>query len=89
MKTKLILATLAVMCLLTQPVRAENSVAAPAAKTDASQFDKIDADKNGKISKEEWLAYQTEVFSKICPDGDSDITRAEWNEYQASKGSAR
>lgn len=78
MKIKLTLATaaLAAICLM-QPALAATK------ESKADLFAKIDTDGNGKISKEEWLAYSTAQFKKMCDDGDNEITKSEWNVYQA------
>lgn len=38
----------------------------------------IDVNKEGKISKEEWVAYQTRVFKALDKNGDGFLTAAEF-----------
>lgn len=80
MKTKLILATVTAICLI-QPAFA-NSVTGD---NKVGTFAKIDTNGDGKISKEEWLAYNTKQFKEICKDGDNEISQNEWDEYQAKE----
>lgn len=74
MKNKFIMAAAIAVCL------AQPAFAAKEPKAD--QFAKIDTDGNGKISKEEWLAYSAKQFADMCKDGDEEITRSEWNEHR-------
>lgn len=85
MKTKLVIATIAAICLINLSAYAEDAKVSAEKAAMPSQFDKMDTNKNGKISKDEWIAYNTQQFAEICKDGDAEITRGEWDEYQSSK----
>lgn len=41
-------------------------------------FEKKDANGDGSITKEEWLAASEERFGKMDGDGDGSVTQAEW-----------
>lgn len=56
------------------------------------RFDDADADKNGKLSKEEFVAAYprlAEEFEKIDADKDGSLSREEMRDYRKQKGEAR
>ncbi len=47
-------------------------------KKHGKHFDKRDADGDGSISKDEWMAAAEAHFARMDADGDGSISREEW-----------
>lgn len=49
----------------------------PGMKKHGMMFEKMDTDKDGKISKQEWQAHHEKMFSELDGDSDGSITKEE------------
>ncbi len=49
------------------------------------RFTRIDANKDGKIDKDEWLKKDSERFSKIDANADGSITKEEMKTFHKNK----
>ncbi len=53
------------------------------------RIEKMDSDKDGKISKDEWIAYYSEKFTEKDVDGDGYVTAGEMESSRRSRGGKR
>lgn len=49
----------------------------PGMKGPGMMFEKMDTDKDGKISKQEWQAHHDKMFTELDADGDGSVTKDE------------
>ena len=60
-------------------------------KAGQASFDKMDADKDGKVSQEEFLkahpGMKPEAFARIDKNGDKGITSEEWGQFMVGHSS--
>jgi len=84
---KTLLLTGALLCLGTLPALAETSDApADEAKPyKETMFEKQDANKDGKVSQEEFIAHATAKFNEIDANKDGSISAEESQAYRAKK----
>jgi len=52
-------------------------------------IERMDADKDGKVSREEWVAYYTERFESTDTNGDGFVTEKEMEAARESRGGRR
>ena len=50
-------------------------------------FQRMDSDKDGKISLEEWIKHHNEMFKEIDTDGDSFLTQEELRAHHEARQS--
>ncbi len=59
----------------------------------SNRLEKMDTDKDGKVSKDEWTAYYSERFTELDADGNGFITedeiKASWDSSGRSKSKER
>ena len=81
------IALAAVLCLWAAPAQANP----PAEGAKVDKFVLMDADKDGKVTYEEFKTYfpnmREEAFAVIDKNGDKAIDRAEWDEFVANHSS--
>jgi hypothetical protein len=75
----------AALCLWAVTAQANPAAAEPEGAPKVDKFTQMDADKDGKVSYEEFKAFfpsmREEAFMVIDKDGDKYIERLEWDEF--------
>lgn len=71
------------------PARAGDDVPAPLsaepASRDGRRFARYDADRNGRVSRAEYLANRTKAFARLDADRDGRLTFDEWSQRTTEK----
>ena len=81
MKYIVLAASAAVVSMVSFPVLADHH---GKEKHGGKMFEKADANGDGVVSKEEFMAAQEKMFAKLDSDGDGSLTKEEMKEHRKS-----